>query len=98
MKKQYDELLASEFTIIERNLENVNQQRILNKIKNAYNLSANERLDVFFSEIGLPIGEIERKAIKERNSMAHGDIMRNGGIRKMVRLTRAFQTFSPNTS
>jgi len=92
-KKEYDELLASEFNLIEEKLrENVYQQRILNKIKNAYNMGANERLDFFFSEIDLPIGEIEGKAIKGRNSMAHGDIMGDQKIEKMVQLTRAFQT------
>lgn len=92
-KKEYDELLASEFNFIEEKLrENVYQQRMLNKIKNSYNMGANERLDFFFSEIDLPIGETEGKAIKGRNSMAHGDIMNDQEIEKMVRLTRAFQT------
>lgn len=91
-KKEYDELLASEFNLIEEKLrENVYKQRILNKIKYAFNMSANDRLNFFFSEIDLPIGKTEAKAIEGRNSMAHGDIM-SDEVEKMVRLTRAFQT------
>ncbi|MBS5934152.1 MAG: hypothetical protein KIC94_14925 [Clostridiales bacterium] len=92
-KKKYEELLISEFNSIEEKLkESTYQQRMLNKIKNAYNMGANERLDFFFSEIDLPIGEIERNALSGRNSMAHGDIMSDQEIEKKLQLTRAFQT------
>lgn len=93
-KKKFNELMGSGFDVIEERLrENQYCKRMLDKIKNAYNMSANERFNFFFSEIDLPIGEIERKAIKGRNSMAHGDIMSDQQIEKMIRLTRAYQTF-----
>ena len=92
-KKEYDELLASEFNLIDEKLrKNPYHQRILNKLKNAHNMGANERLDFFFLEIDLSIGEIERKAIKGRNLMAHGDIISDQETEKMIRLTRAYQT------
>jgi len=92
-KKEFDKLLANDFKSIEEKLiDNMNQKKVLNKIRNSYNMGANERLDFFFSEIELPIGDVERKAIKERNSMAHGDIINDHEIEKSIKMTRAFQT------
>jgi|LSQX01.1.fsa_nt_gb hypothetical protein len=92
-KNNYDELLADDFISMEEKLkENPYRQRMLNKIKTAYNMGANERLDFFFSELGLPIGDVERDAIKGRNSMAHGDIMSDQETERLMSLTRSFQT------
>lgn len=71
-KKKFDELLNDNFEAIEQKLEGQEYaDRILRRMKGSFNMGVNESLDFFFEEIQLPIGEIERKAIKARNSMAH---------------------------
>lgn len=45
--------------------------RIYRKISNAFNMSGNERLEQFFSEICLKIGSDEYKAIQSRNTLMH---------------------------
>jgi hypothetical protein len=71
-KKKFDELLNDSFEAIEQKLEGQEYaDRILRRMKNSFNMGVNESLDFFFEEIKLPIGEIERKAIKARNSIIH---------------------------
>jgi hypothetical protein len=48
------------------------KQNIINRIKGCYNMSVRERFDIFFEEINLQVGDLERKALKERNIMTHG--------------------------
>jgi len=45
---------------------------IINRIKGANNLSNNERIQVFFSELGLKISDIEARALQTRNIVVHG--------------------------
>jgi hypothetical protein len=92
-KKEYDELLSSEFGLIENKLENTPYKtRIMNRIKGAYNMGANEQMDFFFEEIHLPIRSVERDAIKERNQMAHGKTMNDKVNENAINLTHAYQT------
>ena len=35
-------------------------------------MGVRERFDIFFEEINLQVGDLERKALKERNIMTHG--------------------------
>lgn len=92
-KKEYESLLGAEFGNIEKKLnENVYKERIINRIKNSYNMGANERLKFFFLEIGLPTGENEIKLIKERNAMVHGDSINSETIIKAINVSQSFQT------
>jgi len=72
-KAKFDELLEDEFKAIEARLEGVEYgDRILRRMRNTFQMGVNESFDFFFEEIGLPVGERERKAIGARNRMAHG--------------------------
>jgi hypothetical protein len=67
---------------------------ILSKIKGASQRGSNEKLEMMFEIINLPIDKIERKAIKARNKMAHsslGDIS-DEEVKETIRLTRAYET------
>lgn len=46
--------------------------RIYNRIAGCYQMGANEQLWLFFEEIGLECGELEKRAWKARNNNAHG--------------------------
>jgi hypothetical protein len=71
-KKQFDNLLKEDFENINKKIIDIEfNDRILRRMKNSFQMGANESLDFFFEEIGLLVGEIERKAIKLRNAMIH---------------------------
>lgn len=92
-KKEYDSILSNEINAIEEKLKNIEYgEKMINKIKNAFNMGANDRLRFFFNEIGLKIGNVEEQTIKARNSMAHGDKINDEEMTKMLNLTYSFQT------
>ncbi|MCM3454474.1 hypothetical protein M3685_11010 [Heyndrickxia oleronia] len=71
-KKEFDELLKETYNTLEELLKGHEYaDRIIRRIKGSFNMGVNESLDFFFHEIGLPIGKIEKKAIKARNSIIH---------------------------
>jgi len=90
-----DELLEDEFEAIEAKLEGVEYgDRILRRMCNAFQMGVNERFDFFFEEIGLPVGERERKAIRARNRIAHGSpgLLDEHAYQKMVNDKLSYQT------
>lgn len=73
--KEYKALIKDEFEKIGAKLEKENvtyKQKILNKIDGAYNMGGNEKIDLLFDRFNINVGELERKALQARNSMAHG--------------------------
>lgn len=67
--------------------------RILNRIKNACFMGTNEKLEIFFSEIGLKVGKIEKEAIKARNKMAHASLnYSKEEIKKLMELSIVYRT------
>lgn len=98
-KKDFDRLLANDFAAVEERLMGVEfADRMLRKMKNAYQTSLREGTEWFFDEIELPLGEKERAAMKARNSPAHG-----GGrgsseeIDELIRHTAAYRTVFART-
>lgn len=93
-KKEFDSLLKDELIKINEKLKNIEYgDRINNRIRNTFNLGVNERLQFFFDEIGLELGEVENKAIRARNIMTHsstGDSYEE--IKEMIDLTNAYKT------
>jgi hypothetical protein len=70
-------------------------ERVLNRLHGTYNMGANDRLRFFFDEIGLPVGEAEWQAVRERNPMAHGasSVFDGTANEKMTKATRVYKTF-----
>lgn len=72
-KRQFEKLLGEELAAIEEKLREAEHgNRMASRIRNAYNLGANESMEFFLEELGLSIGSVERSAMKARNPMAHG--------------------------
>jgi len=66
--------------------------RIFRRILNAYQMGSNEKIDFFFKEeIGLQIGEIEKKTMKYRNKPVHGNSSKEERY-KLLEMTYAYQT------
>lgn len=94
-KGDFDRLLGDEFAAIEAKLSGVEYgDRILRRIHNSYNMGANESLEQFLDEIGLPVGEVERRAIRMRNLMAHGSsvVFDETEYERMIHDTLSYRT------
>lgn len=73
-KEEYLHLIQNELAIIAEKLDHLpanDKNIILNKIKGAYLKGPNEKQRIFFDEIGLDIGKVEKQAIILRNIMTH---------------------------
>ena len=91
----FAEMIKDELDTIEKKLDGISQKDIiLNKLKGASQRGSNEKLEMMFEIIELPIDIIERKAIKARNKMAHSSIgeITDEEIKETLRMTRAYET------
>ena len=69
------------------------QNKLESCFSNLNQMPPNKKYEVFFEEIGLRIGQIEKNAIKVRNKMAHVGYAKNREeYRKIVKSTYAYQT------
>ena len=103
---QFCELIKDEIISVDKKLEatinggftkekkNAIKDSILRKIKGASQRGSNEKLEMMFEIIKLPIDKIERKALKARNKMAHSSLgeISDEEIKETSRLTRAYET------
>lgn len=72
-KREFEKLTTKLIEEIELKLgEYQYKDNIVNRINGCYNMGVRERFDIFFEEIQLSVGEMERKAMKARNIMSHG--------------------------
>jgi predicted metal-dependent hydrolase len=72
-KEEFEELLEEELNTMEEKLRETEYgDRMVRRMRNAYNFGANESIEFFLGELGLPIGPVERSAMRARNPMAHG--------------------------
>lgn len=88
-------LTAPEIELIKNKLSDIDDASIIiNKLKGAYKRGDNERLNLFFKLIDLPINNLEKKALKARNSMAHGgsDAKTMEKAKKLILHTRVYET------
>lgn len=93
-KEAWDELVTEDLNRIAKALgAHEYRERMMSRLSNCNQMGGNERIEVFFREIGLKIGEAEKNAIKARNKMAHassGDS--RGKIEIIVRQTDTYRT------
>ena len=70
---EFDAITAEPFCQIEHSMAGkANADRVLRRLKHANSIGPNEQFERFFEEIELPIGDVERYAIKARNRFIHG--------------------------
>lgn len=97
-KATYRNLIKNELESLDKKLNDIPcayKTIILSKILNANQWTVSDRLNKFFEEIGLNIGNTEKYVLKMRNKPAHGGIMgqSNEDILTLIDLKRAAQTF-----
>jgi len=72
---EYKELLGNLLASVRTRLsEKPGSEAIARKLAGAWRMTGNEQLIAFFGEIKLPVGDIERLAIRRRNAPVHGGI------------------------
>lgn len=94
-KKDFDELLRAELAAAEEKLREFEYgNRMASRIRNAYNLGANESVEFFLEELGLPVGSVEQSAMKARNPMAHGSavLLDESRRQEMIDNTLSYRT------
>lgn len=93
-KNEFDKITESNIKDIELKMKDVEySDRIIRRMKNAFQFGANESLEIFFNEIGLKIGDLEKKAIKARNEMIHSNSdYSQEKLEKMIVLSKAYRT------
>jgi hypothetical protein len=92
---EFQKLIEDELKSINEKLSgHLFKEKVLNKIRSASQRGSNEKVEMMFEIIDLKVGEVERKAMKARNKMAHssfGKIDRDEAI-SLIRTTRAYET------
>lgn len=92
-KTQFESLLVDDFSSIETRLGGRQYaDRILRRIRGAFQMGVNERFEIFFAELELPCGAVETEAIRARNDFAHPGGKRANDDQKQVKLGRAYMT------
>lgn len=90
-KEDFDRLLGDELNAAAAKLSGRPfADRIERRLRGAFNMGTNERYEVFFEELQLPLGEGEREAIRGRNPSAHGSA-RGGNVERSARLGWAYR-------
>jgi len=65
---------------------------IVKKIKNSNFVVGSDKFKIFFKEINLPTGPVEKTVIDSRHKMAHGGSLEGAELRKYILISRAYQT------
>ncbi len=69
-----------------------NADRMERRARGANNFGVNERFERFFDELGLPVCDVELKAIAARNKAAHGGSFTATQYQWLANTTRAYRT------
>ncbi|TRM10704.1 hypothetical protein FH966_02665 [Lentibacillus cibarius] len=98
-KDTYWVMIEDELSSLSLKLDNYPfKEKILNKLKFAYNMGVNEKKEKFFEEINLPININDKKALRARNDMAHGSTIKSEkDIIKTLRSSRTYETLFERT-
>lgn len=94
-EEKFSGLIGNELNTIEEKLNSViDRDVIIRKIKSAYRRGSNEKMELFFSLLELQRSSVEKKALQQRNSMAHGgsDAETMAKVKKLILHTRAYET------
>lgn len=77
-QEDFENLISEELGGCYRKFEEYGVERIddlMDNIKGAYKKQGSKKLDLFFDELNIKLGKIEKKAIHYRNTPAHGKPM-----------------------
>jgi hypothetical protein len=90
-KDDFERLLGTELASAAAKLkEREYGERITRRLLGAFNMGVNERIENFFSEIGLAVSQPELAAVKARNLSAHGSS--GTDIEEAIQLKRCYVT------
>ncbi len=100
-KKDYTTLVQDEVHSLTQKLSEYQfSDRIINQLKNPFNVGMGEKINLFFNEIEIFLSKdsVENEALKARNKMTHSSIgSTDEEIKKYSKLSRAYQTLVNRT-
>jgi hypothetical protein len=92
-KKDFDALFEEELAAVERKLDgHPRESNILNRFRGCFWMGIGEQFAEFFKELDLEVSDRERKAIRGRNSFAHGGSIANERWPELHANYQAYQT------
>ncbi len=90
--KEYQKRIKPAIELIKGSISDINgSKKILSKIVRANQFGVNEKYEIFFEELGLKIGKIERDALRAKNVAAHGGRF-SKDYQRLVNTCRAYET------
>ncbi|WP_304047040.1 hypothetical protein [Methanobrevibacter gottschalkii] len=89
-KKKFDELIEEYVDGLKISFKDY--PKVFVKIENAFQASGKQRVDFFLEELELETGDVEKDARFYRNKPAHGHLLDNEGLFKLMYLTDAYRT------
>jgi hypothetical protein len=90
---EFEQLTEEPFLEVERRLGGLKYaDRMMRRMRWAFQMGVNERFETFFEELGLALGPTEQLALKRRNRCAHGGPVDPNQLREHIRLARTYQT------
>lgn len=88
----FDQLTREPFVEVEKRLGGFEYaDRMMRRMRWAFQMGVNERFEAFFEELGLTLGQTEQLALKRRNRCAHGGPVNPNQLREHIRLARTYQ-------
>lgn len=89
---EFDQLTREPFVEVEKRLGGFEHaDRMMRRMRWAFQMGVNERFEAFFEELGLTLGQTEQLALKRRNRCAHGGPVNPNQLREHIRLARTYQ-------
>jgi hypothetical protein len=99
-QEEYLKLIKPEITELKNKLSSIKGgDIILNKILGDFRKGPNEKMNHFFSAIGIELGKLEKKAIALRNKMAHAsrDYSDENRVQEDLIFTRIYEVLFHRT-
>lgn len=97
-KAKFDSLTEDLLETLRRRLpDDASSKAILNKIAGSFQMGSNAQVAAFFDEIGLPIGKLEKDAMRARNGPAHNGVVTGVDLAVLVNHARAYRTLFERT-
>lgn len=93
-QEEFESLISDELSSIYQKFEQYGVEKIddiMENIMGAYKKQGSKKLDLFFDELNINLGKIEKSAIQYRHAPAHGKVMKLKMIRKFTLRTMSYR-------
>ena len=89
-KKEFDKIIKEYINDLKSSFKDY--PKVFVKIENAFQTSGKQKVDFFLEELKLQTGNVEKEARSYRNKPAHGHLLEDEDLFKLMYLTEAYRT------